>query len=170
MSSTLIGRMRIKARCAISRCYSSRADKYEYYGGRGIRVHAPWLADLQQFAEYLAALPGAEDASLRLDRKDVNGHYEPGNLQFVTRSESTRNQRHAQSRPRRVPMVLQQLRDEIAARHLELRANRKAAGFSQRMLAAKAGVVHHYIRAVERGEPFGSKDSLRRILAAYEGL
>lgn len=41
--------------------------------------------------EYLYTLSGSNDAYLVLDRADNDGHYEPGNLRFVTPSQSLLN-------------------------------------------------------------------------------
>ena len=77
----------------MARCLNEEADKYEYYGGRGILIHDEWIKVRYKFIEYLSTLPGVEDDSLVLDRADNDGHYEPGNLRFVTHSESCFNRR-----------------------------------------------------------------------------
>lgn len=80
-----------KVRNAIGRCTDKDHPLWKYYGGRGIRVYRPWVTDPVRFFKYLLTLPGHADRSLVIDRKNNNGHYEPGNLRFATRSESQRN-------------------------------------------------------------------------------
>lgn len=78
---------------AVSRCTNPNHKRYADWGGRGIRVHKPWITDIIAFCKYLVCLHGWDDSTLVLDRIDNNGHYEPGNLQWVTRSESQKNRR-----------------------------------------------------------------------------
>lgn len=77
----------------VARCTNENATGYENYDGRGITVHAGWLADKADFLAYLLTLPGHGDPNLTLDRIDNNRGYEPGNLRFVTRLEQSRNRR-----------------------------------------------------------------------------
>lgn len=79
---------------AISRCVDPTHKRYQDWGGRGIEVK---FVDRASFIDYLLDLPGYENLSLVLDRIDNDGHYEPGNLRFVTRSESQVNRRTANS-------------------------------------------------------------------------
>lgn len=88
-------RLRVKVRHAILRCTRPAHPGYGNYGGRGICVCEQWLGDPVEFVLYLATLPGWDDPSLMLDREDNDGHYEPGNLRFVTRRESQANRRRA---------------------------------------------------------------------------
>lgn len=85
--------MREKALNAIKRCYDTRFDSYEGWGGRGIRVLREWIDNIETFVEYLMQLPGAEDPILILDRIDNDGCYVPGNLRFTTWTESRQNVR-----------------------------------------------------------------------------
>jgi hypothetical protein len=80
---------------AISRC--SDLDNPDY-GGRGIKVFGAWLIDPGLFIDYLATLPGHDQAGLLLDRINNNGDYEPGNLRFVTPVESAGNRRPPRKR------------------------------------------------------------------------
>lgn len=79
----------------VSRCYDPGHRAYPNYGGRGVRVHAPWLADREEFYRYAVTLDGWRTAGLDLDRIDNAGHYEPGNLRLVPRSVNARNRRGA---------------------------------------------------------------------------
>lgn len=90
MARDLYGRLYHQARGAIRRC--SDLDN-EDYAGRGIKVHPEWATNIKLFVEYLASLSGCNDQSLVLDRTNNDGNYEPGNLRFVTWSESNYNRR-----------------------------------------------------------------------------
>lgn len=80
-------------RNAIARCTNPDNWAWEYYGARGIQVCEQWLANSQLFFDYVQTLPGCCDRTLTLDREDNDGHYEPGNLRFVTRTVSVNNRR-----------------------------------------------------------------------------
>lgn len=83
-------KLRQAAWSAISRCTNQEYPRYRDYGGRGIKVT---FTDKVEFFEYLLTLQGHDNFNLVLDRIDNDGNYEVGNLRFVTRSESQRNQR-----------------------------------------------------------------------------
>lgn len=77
-------------RAMIQRTTNPRNKRYADYGGRGIRVCREWRESFQAFARDVG--PGFS-SELQLDRIDVNGNYEPGNVRWVTRSENERNKR-----------------------------------------------------------------------------
>jgi hypothetical protein len=60
---------------------------YKWYGGRGIRVCDRW----QSFANFLADMGECPSATHTIDRKNGNGHYEPGNCRWATSKEQHRN-------------------------------------------------------------------------------
>lgn len=72
----------------MARCYNPNVAIYKHYGGRGIRVCAAWH-DFEQFYEDMGDPP----PGMSLDRIDVNGHYEPGNVRWATQSEQCINRR-----------------------------------------------------------------------------
>jgi hypothetical protein len=86
-------RLACKVKNAISRCTNEDHQLWEYYGGRGIKVCPEWLSNPKDFLKYLWSLEGAMNDSLELDRVDNDGDYKPGNLRFVTHSESMKNRR-----------------------------------------------------------------------------
>jgi hypothetical protein len=80
-----------RAWCSMKgRCYVETNEKYPIYGGRGIRVHEDWINDFQAFYDHVGPKP---EARYSLDRIDVNGNYEPGNVRWATPSEQRLNQR-----------------------------------------------------------------------------
>ena len=79
----------------VSRCTDPGHAAWHNYGGRGIRVHAAWLADRREFFRYAKSIAGWDRLGLDLDRIDNDGHYEPGNLRLVPRALNSRNRRNA---------------------------------------------------------------------------
>jgi hypothetical protein len=71
----------------IERCYNPKADNYKDYGARGIKVHQPWIDDRSLFVKYMESeYPNVYDLlkqKYEIDRIDVNGNYEPGNIRLV---------------------------------------------------------------------------------------
>lgn len=75
---------------AIDRCTNTANERYHDYGGRGIQVK---FADRKEFIKYLITIPGHDNPSLIVDRINNDGHYEEGNIRFVTHSNSIKNRR-----------------------------------------------------------------------------
>lgn len=75
---------------AKQRCTNPKNPRFSEYGGRGIEFRFPTpSAACAWIVENLEPL----DRSLELDRIDTDGHYEPGNLRFVTRERNQANRR-----------------------------------------------------------------------------
>lgn len=81
-------------RAAKQRCMNPRAQHYERYGGRGIRVCNEWLAPdgYVKFFQHVGPRPGP---GYSLDRIDNDGNYEPGNVRWATQQAQLRNQRRS---------------------------------------------------------------------------
>jgi hypothetical protein len=95
---------------AVSRCHNPKNAQFHNYGARGIEVYAEWRNDKRKFLEHAVTLPGWDNADLDMDRTDVNGNYEPGNLRFITRSENQGNRRKIGSLQARVDELERRLR------------------------------------------------------------
>ena len=78
-----------RASSAKDRCTNPRNRRYYDYGGRGIEFRFQTPTGMAIWVqEHLGLHPERQ-----LDRIDNNGHYEPGNLRYVTASENQQNTR-----------------------------------------------------------------------------
>jgi hypothetical protein len=75
------------------RCFGPSSGAYKYYGARGITVCADWCGQdgFQRFLSDVGRRPSKQHS---LDRIDVNGNYEPGNVRWATTKEQSRNKRY----------------------------------------------------------------------------
>jgi hypothetical protein len=71
------------------RCTNRKCDAWKNYGGRGISVCDGWSS----FEAFLADM-GECPAGHELDRKDVNGNYEPSNCRWVDLVDQANNKRN----------------------------------------------------------------------------
>jgi hypothetical protein len=69
------------------RCTNPQAKSWKDYGGRGIEFR---FTSFEQFMKELGPRPSLAHS---VDRKDNDGHYEPGNVRWATKLEQRRNQR-----------------------------------------------------------------------------
>lgn len=97
---------------AITRCHSSNNKAYKHYGERGVRVCDEWRNDRAEFLRYVQTLSGWDNPAFEMDRINVDGHYEPGNIRFVSRSHNLQNKRKIADLEARI-------------RHLELRLSQQ---------------------------------------------
>lgn len=74
------------------RCNNSNDIGYKYYGGRGIQNK---FRPFDNFKNYVINELQVDPRGLDCDRIDNNGHYEKGNIRFVTRKENLNNRRNS---------------------------------------------------------------------------
>lgn len=70
----------------IQRCTNEKHPGYKNYGDRGIKVCDRWMS----FSNFLEDM-GPRPEGMSLERKEVNGNYEPGNCKWATFEEQQNN-------------------------------------------------------------------------------
>ena len=68
------------------RCVNTKAFKYKYYGGKGVKVSDEW----QSFENFYRDMGDVPD-KMSLDRIDTNGNYEKSNCRWATVMEQAAN-------------------------------------------------------------------------------
>lgn len=74
---------------AKARCENPKDKKYKHYGARGIKMCEEWRNDFAAFYAHIGVRP----PGMTLDRIEVNGHYEPGNVRWADHFTQARNRR-----------------------------------------------------------------------------
>lgn len=74
----------------LDRCHCPNNQAYHWYGARGIEVCDEWKSNFRAFYDYIGPKPTPLHS---LDRINVNGNYEPGNVRWATPLEQVKNRR-----------------------------------------------------------------------------
>lgn len=74
-----------------ARCRDVSNSHYRFYGGRGIVVCDRWL----DFHNFFCDMSEGYRPGVQLDRINVDGNYEPGNVRWATKEEQSINRRNS---------------------------------------------------------------------------
>lgn len=76
-----------------ARCTNPNHPDFSRYGGRGITVHDDWNRQPNGFHNFFDHVGPKPFPGATIDRIDVNGNYEPGNVRWLSRAQQNRNRR-----------------------------------------------------------------------------
>ena len=79
-------------RAMLDRCLNEKSTGYKNYGGRGITVCDRWRG-LEGFINFQLDVGPRPSSKHSLERRDVNGNYDPGNCCWATPEEQGGNKR-----------------------------------------------------------------------------
>lgn len=91
ISSAAVKRLQKRVNAMCQRCTNPNDGSYRNYGARGVQFRFASVAE--GIAFILKELPHPTYLHVDIDRINNNGHYEPGNLRLVSRSENLLNKR-----------------------------------------------------------------------------
>ena len=94
--STIHGHLKCVFNDIKQRCNNPDCKSFKNYGGRGIQNK---FESLDKFRDYVVNELQADPCNLDIDRIDNNGHYEPGNIRFITHKENLANRRNQNDIP-----------------------------------------------------------------------
>jgi len=77
----------------IQRCENPSNPEYKNYGARGISVCSEWKNSPEEFMSYLKKLTNYNIDGYTIDRIDVNGNYEVGNIRYASKITQSNNKR-----------------------------------------------------------------------------
>lgn len=98
------------------RCTDPRHKAFPDYGGRGIKMCERWANSVDAFVADM----GPRAPGLSIERKDVNGHYEPGNCCWATREQQARNKRNTKLTDDDVAEILAAVQSGVPPAHITL--------------------------------------------------
>ena len=75
------------------RCLNPHNDRFELYGGRGIKVCKRWLGP-KGFLNFVRDMGPVPEGCNSIDRINNDGNYTPSNCRWATREMQHNNQRH----------------------------------------------------------------------------
>lgn len=76
------------------RCGNPCNPEYKNYGMRGVTVCEEWIGSFESFLGHIGMRPSADHS---IDRIDVNGNYEPGNVRWATIDIQNNNKRRSKA-------------------------------------------------------------------------
>lgn len=141
--------LRATWRNMVYRCTNVNTRGYRNYGGRGIRVCDLWMRSFESFACYIGPKPSSLHS---VDRIDVNGHYEPGNVRWATPSEQASNQRPRVYGSSQSPITARQMQvlAFISDRSRDTGMSPSVREIAEHLFIASTNGVSEHLKALER--------------------
>lgn len=134
----------VSYRAMLYRCHQRKSFGYANYGARGIKVCEKWR---KSFIAFLRDL-GERPIGMTLERLDVNGNYEPGNVIWATQKAQCNNKRPQHYWFAKLNEIsVRAIRNEWSEKYPIYKANREIFKLCKEM-ARKYGVTDHTIRDV----------------------
>ena len=121
------------------RCNNPNDSSFTNYGGRGVTVCDRWMS----YENFLADMGRKPSATHSIDRREVNGNYEPGNCRWATPLEQALNKR---------PMPAAQIARFTAAGNV---ANRGKKRSPEQIARIRAGQMAYRERRSSLASPRG---------------
>lgn len=122
------------------RCTSPKVDRWEHYGGRGIKVCDEWQT-FEPFYEW--AIANSYNDTLTIDRINLHGDYEPNNCRWADMETQAINRRQHKS-------------------------NTGYLGVSKRVAKTKNGEYIRYVARVKRHQIMHNLGSFATLEEAVE--
>ena len=132
----------------VSRCVTGSHPKSKDYKGRGIELRFDCFED---FLQELGPRPDGYD----LDRIDNDGHYEPGNVRWVTRQQNLRNRRSNKPLTYKGMTMLQcEWAEALGIKHSTLKARLQRGWTVEQALSCHTQARSHSDSGGEQGAAF----------------
>jgi hypothetical protein len=128
------------------RCLNPNNHGFADYGGRGIKVCEEWM-EFVPFRNWATA--NGYKRGLQIDRRNNNGHYEPGNCRFVTVTANNQNRRTTRLNVEKVRAIRIML----------------AEGRANKDIAKEFWVPANTISQIKHGHIWGSIDAIPQASA-----
>ena len=92
--NTLRGYLQHLFATMVQRCTDPERKDYAWYGGMGVEVNFSNSEEFIRYVQHEMKLTFEDIKGFDIDRIDTYGHYEPGNIRFVTSKVNQNNRRN----------------------------------------------------------------------------
>lgn len=149
----------------LARCYDTKHDKFALYGGRGVTVCQRWRDSYRNFLADMGRRP--EDCT-SIDRRDGDGHYEPGNCRWANQTTQVRNS--AKATPYETPdgiMPIIEAAERAAMPYGRLRSRNRYGWTAERALQEPK---HEAVLLTVRGQQMTIAEAAKISPIGYAGI
>lgn len=120
------------------RCYNEKNPGYADYGGRGIKVCEQWLVKGSGFGTFLEDMGTRPTPQHSIERREVNGDYEPANCYWAiqkVQANNTRRNIYLEYNGKR--QTIQQWSEELGVPYDRLRGRYRYGWEAEKILTGK---------------------------------